>query len=538
MLSYDGQSKVSKKSIAELLPLISPTIFNLILSGNRLDRWTKIHEDEDLDPTTCFPVINKSLEPLLGIPAEVPPRDNRYPKYLKLINAFYKQFLDTEDFQKVIPLNKGGFLTVNPSSTYRISSDSNKLLFGGNVPDAVPKYALKKLKPFQKSPYPNIHLFFIVHKDDKQYTLTINSHFEKGYDTFDGMQSYVGLLFHTEAGFSIVFEDKENPIPEIEKKLSERQFDPDVKYMAIYVTPYSKFEKDKQKREIYFQLKELLLKRKITSQAIDPAKMVEQGINWKYSLPNIAVAMLAKLDGIPWRLNTPVKNELIVGIGAFKHIDDDVRYIGSAFSFNNNGKFNRFEYFLRDEIGILAGSISDAVRQYATVNNAPDRLIIHFYKTMSEEELEPIRQSLIDLKLNIPVFIITINKTESEDIVAFDKGWKELMPLSGIFIGIGNDKFLLFNNTRYYGITHSKADGYPFPIKLKLQCTVPDLIKDTKIVTELIDQIYQFSRMYWKSIRQQNLPVTIKYPEIIAEIAPHFLGNDIPAYGKDNLWFL
>jgi len=538
VLSYDGQSKISKKSVAELLPDVSPTFFNLVLSNNHLNKWAKIHADEDLDPTSCYPIINKSLEPILGITAELPPKDNRYPKYLKRINTFYKHFLDTEDFQKLIPLNKGGFQKVNPSSISKVSSDSNQLLFYNNAPDKVPKLALKRLKPFKKSPYPNIHLFYIVHKDDIRYTLTINSHFEKGFESFEGMQSYVGLLFHTEKGFSVVFEDKENPIPEIEKKLSERNFDPDVKYIAIYITPYNKFEKDKQKREIYYQLKELLLKRKITSQAIDPAKMVEQGINWRYSLPNIAVAMLAKLDGIPWRLNTPIKKELIVGIGAFKHVDDDVRYIASAFSFDNNGKFNRFEYFMRDEINILAGSISDAVRQYATVNNAPDRLIIHFYKTMSEDELEPIQQSLRDLKLDIPVFIITINKTESEDIIAFDNDWTELMPLSGIFIGIGNDKFLLFNNTRYNGTIHNKADGYPFPLKLKLQCTDPELIKDIKIVTELIDQIYQFSRMYWKSISQQSLPVTIKYPEIIAEIAPHFLGNDIPAYGKNNLWFL
>jgi hypothetical protein len=44
--------------------------------------------------------------------------------------------------------------------------------------------------------------------------------------------------------------------------------------------------------------------------------------------------------------------------------------------------------------------------------------------------------------------------------------------------------------------------------------------------------------MYWKSVRQQNLPVTIKYPEMVAQIAPHFDGDDIPAYGKENLWFL
>jgi hypothetical protein len=44
--------------------------------------------------------------------------------------------------------------------------------------------------------------------------------------------------------------------------------------------------------------------------------------------------------------------------------------------------------------------------------------------------------------------------------------------------------------------------------------------------------------MYWKSVRQQNLPVTIKYPEMVAQIAPHFNANDIPEYGKTNLWFL
>ncbi len=538
VLSYDGQSKVSKQSVAQLIQSISPTYFNWVLCENQLYKWKKSQEDESIDPEKCYPVINKELEAALGIPSELPPRDNRYPKYLKNVQGFFKKFLNIPEFRRFIPLHEGGFFPVSPARIDTTSEESNQLLFGSNQPDAVPKFALKRLRPFRKSPYPNIHLFFIVHSDDTEHAKTIKSHFDTGLGTFEGMQSYVDLYFHTATGFSVVFKNKENPIPEIEQELSKRPFDPEVKCIAIYVTPYSKFEKDRQKREIYYQLKEILLKRKITSQAIDPNKMVEQGMNWKYSLPNIAVAMLAKLDGIPWRLNTPVKNELIVGVGAFKHVDEGVQYIGSAFSFTNNGKFNRFEYFLRDEIDVLAGSIADAVKQYATVNNSPDRLIIHFYKSMSEEELEPIQQALDDLGLPIPVFIITINKTESEDIVAFDGGWNELMPSSGTFIGIGNDKYLLFNNTRYNGSNHSKADGYPFPIKLKLQCTDPELLKDMKAVKELIDQVYQFSRMYWKSIRQQNLPVTIKYPEMVAQIAPHFIGDDIPPYGKNNLWFL
>jgi len=51
-------------------------------------------------------------------------------------------------------------------------------------------------------------------------------------------------------------------------------------------------------------------------------------------------------------------------------------------------------------------------------------------------------------------------------------------------------------------------------------------------------RIYQIVRMYWKSVRQQNLPVTIKYPEMVAEIFSNFEGNEIPTFGKDNLWFL
>jgi len=76
------------------------------------------------------------------------------------------------------------------------------------------------------------------------------------------------------------------------------------------------------------------------------------------------------------------------------------------------------------------------------------------------------------------------------------------------------------------------------PDKLRISCNEPELAGDHKTVRELIDQVYQFSRMYWKSVSQQNLPVTIKYPEIVAEMFPHFEGNEIPDFGKDRLWFL
>jgi len=538
LLSYDGVSKILKQSVAELTHEVSPTCYNWILRDNKLEKWEWLENEEFVDYTTIYPVLNKKLQAELKIPYKAPDRGNRYPKYLSNIQEFYNQFLDTPEFKDIIPIHEEGFLTVDSSQINNTAKDSNLLVFGKDQKGITPKYDLKKFKPYKESPHKKIHLFFILHKGAVPDAIELNKRFKLGFNGFRGLLNYANILFHTEDGFSITFADKENPLPEIEQTLIDRKLNSDIKYIAIYITPFGKYETNKDHREIYYKVKELLLKRNITSQAIDPVKMRAQGDDWVYSLPNIAVAILAKLGGIPWRLNTPIKNELIVGIGAFKHLEDDEQYIGSAFSFANDGKFNSFEYFRKDEIKFLAGKIANSVHDYATVNNNPDRLIIHFYKTMNDVEIQHIEKALDEMKLPIPVFIITINKTESKDILAFDSNWKELMPESGTFIDIGSNKYLLFNNTRYPESEHSKADGFPFPIKLKFDCTHKEQLNDIDVIRQLIDQVYQFSRMYWKSIRQQNLPVTIKYPEMVAQMAPHFSDEDIPPFGKDNLWFL
>ena len=537
-ISYEGTSKVLKKSVAELMADYSPSLLNWVMVKNQLHKFDDLPDDLSDDYENVYPVLNNELARALGFPALIPSKENKYKHYRNKISDFYKTFLNIKEFREIIPLHHTGFLKVNPALISTTNFDSNQMVFGNSATDIVPHNGIKLNGPYDKTPYKKIHLFFILHNSDAEIAKAVKSYLETGLDWFKGLNKYVKILFHTEPHFSILFKDKENPIQEINEVLAKRSFNQDVKYFAIYLTPYTKFDQDLQKREIYYKVKELLLKRDIPSQVIDSKKVIEQGADYVYSLTNISIAILAKLKGTPWRLKAQLKNELIVGVGAFKHIETDVQYIGSAFSFNNNGTFNRFEYFMKHELELLAGSISHQIREYATVNSSPDRLIIHFYKTMSDDELQPIQKALEALDLHIPVFIISINKTESEDIVAFDESWSDKMPFSGTYINIGNRKYLLFNNTRYNNQSFRAADGWPFPIKLKIDCTDKTKLDDTTIIRDLIDQVYQFSRMYWKSVRQQNLPVTIKYPEIIAQIAPHFDGLDIPEFGKDNLWFL
>lgn len=150
----------------------------------------------------------------------------------------------------------------------------------------------------------------------------------------------------------------------------------------------------------------------------------------------IKIALLAKLGGIPWRLNCSSTDELIVGVGAFYSYADKTKYVGSAFCFKNEGIFEGFDCFGANETMMLAGSIRNAVTTYVESKKNAKRLMIHFYKKMSEHELEPILQVLHHLELDIPVIVVTINKTESKELLVFDLNNTNPMPISGTILQV------------------------------------------------------------------------------------------------------
>ena len=155
---------------------------------------------------------------------------------------------------------------------------------------------------------------------------------------------------------------------------------------------------------------------------------------------------------------------------------------------------------------------------------------------MSKREAKPITQMLNTLGLNIPVLIVTINKTETSDIVMFDETQQGYMPLNGTVLKIHDDDFLLYNNSRY---KYNENCDMLFPIRIRLS-KIDKQSNDipTSDAFELLNHVYKFSRMYWKSVKQQNIPVTIKYPEMVAEIVSHFSEAELPPFVKNNLWFL
>lgn len=546
LVSYNGTSTVYNTSVSQLSEVDSEK-FTLVVVNHELAKFNRLTQEQKQYIETTYPVINFNLARILGIPKESYINPNKYISTLKQIEGFYKSQLLQDYFKAVLNINSNGFLKLNKVDILTTKYDSNTLHFARNHTNADVISGMK-VGPFSPPTVPqnNVHFFFIFQKD-KDYDTAVKLHniFTKGlykegfqYPVFKPLSEYIKQPFHTEKNGSITFSSPETALEEIEKGILEKKSTNGATYVAIYISPIHKDDIEHPQHNLYFKVKELLLDKGITSQAIYNERHNDE--YFSFHLPNIAIAILAKLGGIPWRLNPSLKEDLIIGIGAFKSQTIGERYVGSAFCFNKEGIFQNFSCHRDNELDQLIADIRKAIGHYVVEHETANRLIIHYYKTMRKADSDRIVNMLYRLGLKIPVIIVTINKTETDDIVAFNTQVSDLMPLSGTIIPVGSNQYLLYNSAKYdesYKDKKTKKD-YPFPIKLKIAVVNKEDQLQVAELKEIIDQVYQFSRMYWKSVKQQNLPVTIKYPEIVAEIVPHFTNKELSPFGKSNLWFL
>ena len=548
VISYDGTSRVSKKSLKEM-PGFDTSQLHLVNSNGLVRGWNYLNPEEKVHLDKIYPIIGIKLYQTYKITYELPDNKNRYPRYLTPINNFYENYLNNDVFRAILPIDKNGYIKNYTATVSNLTDASNKLQYGKNTGDT-PKYDLAEHGPCEPIPPPNnVVFFFIYHKDSQPDYELIKSYFEKGYKTHPNLQDFIYQPFFINETQNIVFDKLETAPELVYKILKDRAKEPNTKYCAIYISPVPKFDTDVVKKNVYYRMKEMFLHTGYYSQVIyknnirkwdKQTKQLVQNTNFHFFLPNIQAAILAKLGGVPWRLVKEVDDELIIGVGAFYCRTKKTRFVGSAFCFDNTGRFKNFSCFGQKELPALVGSIREAVETFHKSKPQATRIIIHFYKVISQKELKPILDMLYNgLNLPIPIIVVTINKTVSKELLAFDTdSTDKYMPYSGTYIRMAERQYLLFNNTRYKPDSKVIDKEYHFPIKIKLTSTHLELLDDEALIDKLIDQVYQFSRMYWKSVSQQNIPVTIAYPEMVATIYSHFKQHYIPEFGTDNLWFL
>jgi len=537
LVTYDGLSYISTLNLTDITDVRNIDTRNLgkVLFRKKLYAFQTLPADATYHPEEAFPVLNNKLTRLLGIEIPVTRNIQKHAHITNTIKSFYAKYLNTDSFKSIIP-HKSKWKTVEKELIQKFENNTNTLVFGEDHTGNEPYEGLKAWGPAVPGPHKHVKYFFIYALADEGALQKFYDHIrDSGQKGFLNLKTYTRLPLQYEQGLNICFDRCKNPVDMIRKKINAMRLDPACRYFAFYISPWTKFEADPGKWKIYYKLKEILLRRRMMMQALESEK-ISNG-NVKYFISNIGASMIAKLGGVPWRLNQAVEDELIVGFGAFSSSKYNAKYVGSAFCFSNDGSFEDFDCFPAEDTHEIAGAAEMALLRYRKKHPDVKRMIVHFYKKISKKELQPLEQMLRKLNIDIPVIIVSINKTFSKDLIAFrqDKGGS--MPPNGTFVRVGSQQYLLHINNRHSDDTYLEGT-MPMPLKINIWASDRELFNHSHLTELLMKQVHNFCFMHWRSVKHSSIPVTVAYPEMLAGMVPWFDDEILPEEGNKTLWFL
>ncbi len=443
-----------------------------------------------------------------------------YKNSYQTLNSFYEFLL--KNLRGSIEVEGGGFKTVNPADIGKVDFDKNLMLFGKNHSDVNAASGMRDGGPFYipKEKTEGLKLIFIYQNKEQANSLYLS--LKKGLKHYPGLLSYVGVpvnIANEKLQYTNAVSLKDDFNAFFQTVLTEDFYS---NHFAIVILPFTRENATQNDTQLYYYMKEQLLKKGIASQDINENKI--NSSNFHYHLPNISIAILAKLGGVPWKLKRKAYNELIIGFNETR-LGNEVM-LGTAVYFDNTGKLQQIKAFKKVERDQLIIALRDSINAYLNNNDEiPERLVIHYYKTPRYEDVDSI-QKLIknEFRFNIPFALVEINDSKTSNEICFDLGYNHGMPTSGTFVTIDRNEFILFNNLRYWDNPTKPVQSEEYPVKIRIY----NFETGGFTYRELLSQVYEFSRLYWKGLKQKSQPVTTQYSKIIADFAMHFEGNELP----------
>ncbi len=419
------------------------------------------------------------------------------------------------------------FILKNDNEIKLVDFENNKMIFKKENKDYSTINGMRDYGPYKIPENTNsVQLLFIY--PDEESAKKLARYFSRGFRHFPGLESYVGIPANY-SDTKIKYENL-NYLPKIiEEKLPNEKYE---NLLAVSIMPFSKSTATEEQSQKYFEIKKTLLQKNIPSQFIERNKIFHE--NFHFSLPNIAIAMLAKIGGIPWKLARKHYKQFTIGFNVYRKNKNT--YLGSTVYFNNEGIIQKVDFSSSNDLNSLTSQLSGAINAYKEENENIEKLVIHYYKPLSQLENKAIERSLKNkLGSSIPFCIIEINDTKTTNDICFDLDYPRYMPQSGIYIRLRTNEYLLFNNLRYWEKPENPIRQEEYPVKLRI--FDPSNAFDHH---ELISQVYEFSRLYWKSLKQKAQPVTTIYSKLVAEYMVNFGLDKIPDNNtaKKTVWFI
>jgi hypothetical protein len=317
-------------------------------------------------------------------------------------------------------------------------------------------------------------------------------------------------------------------------------------------------------RNPYLHAKALLLSTGIPVQEAKESTILKTGDYVGYTYRNIAVALYAKLNGLPWTVSQTrtFHDELVLGVGLAEVTGSRVgtrqRHMGITTVFRGDGNYllssitgectyEEYPKVLHDS---MIETLTEIRKRNGWQKNDRIRIVFHGSKPLKNIEIDAIMADCVQKAApEQQVDFAFLDVLQEHPFAVFDtfgdgvvlknnKGTKGVfVPERGLLVQLGSRTRLLST----VGPQQIKRDVTPLPrpllIKLHDRSTARDLVY-------LSEQVLKFTSLTWRSTQPAGKPVTIYYSELIAEllarmrVVPGWSPNMLRTKLLASKWFL
>ncbi|HCN50591.1 Piwi domain-containing protein [Chryseobacterium indologenes] len=359
--------------------------------------------------------------------------------------------------------------------------------------------------------------------------------------TFPGLEQMFGIKIGTNNVKQIKIEDySEDTLLDIVNNIKTLQnAEPDKKVVGIFIEDCAIDEEDLLASSHYYFLKYHFIKNNLPLQVVNYRKLGEKNA-LKWSTSNVALAMFAKMGGIPWVVKPSNYNCLILGVGCSHKRDFETGSITKYFAYtvclDSSGLYKTLEV-LADETNEThyLDNLKNNLVQLLSHERMQDykTCVLHLPFKIKGSEIEAISEAIKEIK-ELDFVAIKINLDNKYFGYSFHN---TLVPYESSFVKLSKDEYLIWFEGLLYGkeIVDKRLSN---PVHVKFLNLGNQKFFDER---KFLQDVLNLSGANWRGFNAKSIPISIYYSQIIAKYTEAF--ENIPGYKEDSIsndkpWFL
>ncbi len=359
--------------------------------------------------------------------------------------------------------------------------------------------------------------------------------------TFPGFEQMFGVVLNTSNVKQIKIEGFSNEqllsIVGTVKKYQEAE--PNKKVIGIYIEDYSTDSEDIVASNHYYFMKYNFIKNNLPLQVVNYRRLSEKN-SLKWSTSNVALAMFAKMGGIPWVVKPSNNNCLILGVGSSHKRNEETGEITKYFAYtvclDSSGLYKTLavladetsetNYLQKLKSNLIMLLKDSRMSDYKTC-------VLHLPFKIKQNEISAISEAIKQID-DIEFVAIKVNLDNKYFGYSFHNTF---VPYESSFVKLSRNEYLVWFEGLLYGKeVVDKRLANPVHVQF-LNLGNQKGFDERKYLQDILN----LSGANWRGFNAKSIPISIYYSQIIAKYSEAFEkidGFEENSISNDKPWFL